>query len=57
MTKLISHIVVFLVFFLTVLIVLLGFITYPLWFWKVDTARIEKAIDEAIDEAWEKIKR
>jgi hypothetical protein len=51
MTKLISHIAAFFVFFLSLVIVFLGFITYPLWFWKVDTARIEKAIDEA----WRKL--
>ena len=53
MTKLISHIIVFTIFTLMVLFVLISFITYPLWFWRVDTARIEKAINEA----WEKIKR
>jgi hypothetical protein len=52
MTKLISHIVVFFVFLLIVVIALFGFITYPLWFWTVDTSRME----EKINEAWEKIK-
>ena len=45
MLKLISHIIVFIIFTLIVIFFLIAFITYPLWFWRIDTKKMEEGLE------------